>query len=134
MHYVETFDRNQMMMTTWDSMVDPESTAGLIDAFVNSLILAGYGIKEMAPEGRPPFDPRGMIKLHIYGNVNGLKSSRKLEKSCRVNVEAKWMLGGAEPDFRTISDFRKNNIDSIKKIFDEFNKMLSGAVEWGYFD
>lgn len=132
MHYVETFDRNQMMMTTWDSMVDPESTARLIDAFVNSLDLADYGVKEMASEGRPPYDPRGLYKLYIYGSDNGIKSSRKLAKSCKVNVEVKWMLGGAEPDFRTISDFRKDNIDSIRKIFHEFNKRISGAVEWGF--
>ncbi len=132
MHYVETFDRNQMMMTTWDSMVDPESTARLIDAFVDSLTLADYGIKEMASEGRPPYDPKSLFKLYIYGSDNGIKSSRKLAKSCRVNVEVKWMLGGAEPDFRTISDFRKENIDSLKKIFHEFNRRISGAVEWGF--
>lgn len=61
-----------------------------------------------------------------------VKSSRKLAKSCKVNVEVKWMIGGVEPDFRTISDFRKDNIDSLKKIFDEFNKRVSGAVEWGF--
>ena len=132
MHYVKAFDRNQMMMTTWDSMVDPESTARLIDAFVNSLNLSEYGIKEMASEGRPAYDPRSLFKLYIYGSDNGIRSSRKLAKSCKVNVEVKWMLGGVEPDFRTISDFRKDNIDSLKKVFHEFNKRLSGAVEWGF--
>ena len=132
MHYVESFDRNQMMMTTWDSMVDPESTARLIDAFVDSLDLSEYGVKETASEGRPPYDPRSLYKLYIYGSDNGIKSSRKLAKSCKVNVEVKWMLGGVEPDFRTIADFRKDNIDSMKKIFREFNKRISGAVEWGF--
>lgn len=132
MHYVEAFDRNQMMMTTWDSMVDPESTARLIDAFVNSLNIADYGVKEMAPEGRPPYDPKSLLKLYIYGSDSGIKSSRRLAKSCKVNVEVKWMTGGIEPDYRTIADFRKDNIDSLKKIFREFNKRLSGAVEWGF--
>lgn len=132
MHYVEAFDRNQMMLTTWDDMVDPESTARFIDAFVNSLNLADYGIKERASEGRPPYDPKSLLKLYIYGSDNGIKSSRKLAKSCRVNVEVKWMLGGVEPDFRTISDFRKDNINSLKKIFHEFNRRVSGAVEWGF--
>lgn len=132
MHYVEAFDRSQMMMTTWDSMVDPESTARLIDAFVNSLSLADYGVKEMPTEGRPPYDPKSLLKLYIYGSENGIKSSRKLAKSCKVNIEVRWMIGGVEPDFRTISDFRKDNIDSMKKIFHEFNKRLSGAVEWGF--
>ena len=132
MHYVKAFDRNQIMMTTWDSMVEPDSTARLIDAFVNSLDLSDYGVKEMATEGRPPYDPKCFYKLYIYGSDNGIKSSRKLAKSCKVNVEVKWMLGGVEPDFRTISDFRKDNIDSLKKIFNEFNKRLSGTVDWGF--
>ncbi len=132
MHYVQAFDRDQFMMTTWDSMVDPESTARLIDAFVDSLDLSDYGVKELASEGRAPYDPKGLLKLYVYGSDNGIKSSRKLAKSCRVNVEVKWMLGGVEPDFRTIADFRKDNIDSLKKIFNEFNKRLTGAVEWGF--
>lgn len=132
MDYVRGFDRDQMMVTTWDSMVDPDSTARLIDAFVDSLNLSDFGVKEMSREGRPPYDPKGLFKLYIYGSDNGIKSSRKLARSCKVNVEVRWMLGGVEPDFRTISDFRKDNIDSLKKIFHEFNKRLSGAVEWGF--
>ncbi len=132
MHYVRAFDRDQFMMTTWDSMVDRESTARLIDAFVESLDLSDYGVKEMASEGRPPYDPKGLLKLYVYGSDNGIKSSRKLAKSCKVNVEVRWMLGGVEPDFRTIADFRKDNIDSLKKIFNEFNKRLAGAVAWGF--
>ena len=132
MHYIESFDRNQMMMTTWDSMVDYESTARLIDAFVDNLDMSEYGVKELATEGRPPYDPKALYKLHIYGSENGIKSSRRLANSCKVNIEVKWMLGGVEPDFRTIADFRKDNIDSMKKIFREFNKRISGAVEWGF--
>lgn len=132
MHYVTAFDRNQMMITTWDSLVEPESKARLIDAFVNRLILSEYDIKELAKEGRPRYDPKGLLKLYIYGSENGINSSRKLAKSCKVNIEVRWMMGGAEPDFRTISDFRKDNISSMKKIFREFNKRISGAVEWGF--
>lgn len=132
MHYVKAFDRNQMMMTSWNDLVDSESTARLIDAFVNSLNLSEYKIKEMKTEGRPPYDPRSMFKLYIYGSENGIKSSRKLAKSCKVNIEVRWLMGGVEPDFRTISDFRKDNIDSMKLIFREFNKKIAGAVEWGF--
>ena len=119
MPYVSAFDRNQMMVCSWDSFVDPESVARLIDAFVNSLDLTKYNVKEAAKEGRPSYDPRGMYKLYIYGSRKGIRSSRKLAESCRVNLEVKWMLGGVEPDFRTISDFRKENIDSLKEIFHE---------------
>lgn len=132
MPYVSTFNRNQMMMCSWNSFVDPESIARLIDAFVNSLDLTKYEVKEAAKEGRPAYDPKGMYKLYIYGNRKGIRSSRKLAESCKVNLEVKWMLGGVEPDFRTISDFRKDNIDSLKDIFHEFNRRISGAVEWGF--
>lgn len=132
MPYVPAFDRTQMMMCSWDSFVDPESVARLIDAFVNSLDLTKYNVKEAASEGRPSYDPKGMYKLYIYGSRKGIRSSRKLAESCKINLEVKWMMGGGEPDFRTISDFRKNNIDSLKEIFHEFNRRLSGAVEWGF--
>lgn len=132
MPYVSTFDRTQMMMCSWDSFVEPESIARLIDAFVNSLNLINYGVKEAAAEGRPSYDPKGMYKLYIYGNRKGIRSSRKLAESCKVNLEVKWMIGGAEPDFRTISDFRKDNIDSLKEIFHEFNRRIAGSVEWGF--
>ena len=75
MPYVSTFDRTQMMMCSWDSLVDPESIARIIDAFVNSLDLAKYGVKEVATEGRPSYNPKGMYKLYIYG------SWRKVVKS-----------------------------------------------------
>lgn len=132
MPYVPAFDRNQMMMCPWDEFVGPESIARLIDAFVNSLDLTKYGVKEAAKEGRPSYDPKGMYKLYIYGSRKGIRSSRKLSESCRLNLEVKWMLGGVEPDFRTISDFRKDNIDSLKEIFHEFNRRISGTVEWGF--
>ena len=99
MPYVPTFDRTQMMMCSWDSFVDEESIARLIDAFINSLDLTKYNVKEPASEGRPSYDPRGMYKLYIYGNRKGIRSSRKLAESCKINLEVKWMMGGAEPDF-----------------------------------
>lgn len=132
MAYISGFDRTQMMFCSWDMMVDEESIARLIDAFVNSLDLSKYGVKGPAATGRPSFEPKSMYKLYIYGSRKGIRSSRKLAESCKVNVEVKWMTGGVEPDFRTISDFRKENIDSLKKIFHEFNRRIAGAVEWGF--
>lgn len=132
MPYVKTFDRDQMMFCSWDSFVGEHSIARIIDAFVNSLNMNDFDIKEAAAEGRPSYDPRGMLKLYIYGNRKNIRSSRKLQESCIVNIEVKWLMGGAEPDFRTISDFRKDNVSALKKIFHEFNRRLAGAVEWGY--
>lgn len=133
MPYVKTQDRNQMMICSLESFVDPESTARLIDAFVDSLDLRKYGVKEAAKEGRPLYDPKGLLKLYIYGCRNQIRSSRKLQYACEVNIEAMWLVGGVKPDFRTISDFRKDNIDALKKLFHEFNRRIAGAVEWGFY-
>jgi len=119
-------------MCSWDSFVDSDSIARIIDAFVDSLDLETMGVKKAPETGRPAYDPRGMFKLYIYGSRKGIRSSRRLAESCRTNIEIKWMTGGVEPDFRTISDFRKDNIGSLKKIFNEFNRRISGAVSWGF--
>ena len=132
MPYVSGFDRNQLMCCSWDAFVDEESIARIIDAFVEHLDIKKYGVKAAAVEGRPSYDPKSLYKLYIYGSRKGIRSSRKLAESCRVNLEVKWMTSGVEPDFRTIADFRKDNIDSLKEIFHEFNRRISGAVEWGF--
>lgn len=132
MTYISGFDRTQLMFCSWDALVDEQSIARLIDAFVNSLDLNEYGVKAPASEGRPAYDPKSLYKLYIYGSRKGIRSSRKLAESCKLNVEVKWMTGGVEPDFRTISDFRKNNIESLKQIFHEFNRRISREVEWGF--
>jgi len=132
MPYVRTFDRNQMMVTSWDGLVEKESIARIIDAFINSLDLQKFGVKEEAREGRPAYEPGGLFKLYIYGNRKGIRSSRKLADSCKTNIEVKWLMGGVGPDFRTISDFRKDNIACLKKIFKEFNKKIASALSFGY--
>lgn len=132
MPYVLGFDRDQIMCCLWDAFVDKESSARIIDAFVNHLDIEKYGVKPVVAEGRPSYDPRSLYKIYIYGSRKGIRSSRKLAESCKVNLEVKWMIGGVEPDFRTIADFRKDNIDSLKGIFYEFNCRISGVVEWGF--
>ncbi len=132
MPYVKTFDRNQLMMVAWDSLVADDSDARIIDKFVDGLNLGQFDIKEAAIEGRPLYDPKGMLKLYIYGYKNQIRSSRKLAKNCKVNIEVKWLIGGVEPDYRTISEFRRKNAECLKKVFHEFNKRIDSAVEWGF--
>ena len=129
---VAQFDRNQMMLCSFDSWVEEDSTARLIDAFVNSLDITSLGVKETAYTGRPSYDRKSLLKLYIFGCLHDIRSSRKLAYSCKANIEVKWMTGGVTPDHRTISDFRKDNIELLKKTFYEFNKRLSGEVEWGF--
>ena len=93
MPYISGFDRDQLMFCSWDEFVDKESIARIIDAFVNSLDMEKYGVKTVASEGRPSYDPKSMYKLYFYGSRKGIRSSRKLAESCKVNLEVKWMMG-----------------------------------------
>ena len=132
MGYVKGVDRNQATIVTLDVMVAPDSEARLVDAFVDSLDLEKLGFRPPAAEGRPAYDPRSMLKLYVWGYRKGVRSSRKLAASCRENVEAMWLVSGVRPDFRTISDFRKDNAEALRKVFSALVERLSGAVAWGF--
>ena len=127
-------DRDQIMITTFDSLVEWNSIARVIDHFVNSIDLAGMGFKNAVPsfEGRPGYPAECMVKLYLYGYRKDIRSSRKLEAACSVNLEVMWLMGGLKPDFRTISDFRKDNIDCMKKVYKEFVKRVTVDVETGF--
>ena len=71
--------------------------------------------------GRPAYSPKDMLKLYLYGYFNGIRSSRKLERECHRNIELFWLIGELKPDFKTIADFRKDNIKNIKGVFAEFS-------------
>ena len=133
MPFVKSFDRDQLYMTSLEMQVDPDSLVRIIDAFVDSLDLTELGFTHTAPssEGRPTYHPGSLLKLYIYGHRNNLRSSRRLAKACRINLEMKWLVKGAEPDFRTISDFRKDNHDKLKDVLMMFNKRFSDIMK-GY--
>ena len=134
MAFKQGIDRHQVTMQSLDSMIDPENPVRVIDAFVNSLDLKELGFKRVgvAKEGRPAYPNESMLKLYLYGNSNQLRSSRRLQKAAKVNLEVIWLMNGLTPDFRTISDFRKDNISSMKKVFHEFNKRVEAALEFGF--
>lgn len=87
----------------------------MIDAFVDGLDLEELGIIRATPNemGRPPYDPRGLLKLYVYGYFNRIRSSRRLMAECRRNVELFYLLGKLKLDFRTIADFRKENAKKL---------------------
>lgn len=132
MGYVQGIDRNQARIVSLGDMVAADSHARLVDAFVDSLDLGALGFAPPAAEGRPAYDPRSMLKLYVWGYRRGVRSSRRLAAACRENVEAMWLVSGVEPDFRTVSDFRKDHAASLKEVFHELNRRISGAVSWGF--
>jgi len=127
-------DRNQLMMCSLDCFVEDESIVRVIDAFVNNVDLSemGFARVKASKEGRPAYETKSLLGLYLYGGRNGIRSSRKLKEACKLNVEVRWLMNGLEPDFRTISDFRKDNIDCMKKVFKAFNKKLSTILSQGF--
>lgn len=134
MPYIKpAIDVNQVMITTFDDLVAPDSTARIIKYFVDNVDLGEMGFLNTDPatEGRPSYPPSNMAKLYLYGYRNKIRSSRKLARACEVNIEAKWLMDGLTPDFRVISDFRKDNIDCMKKLYHEFTRRVTVDVESG---
>ena len=134
MPYIKApIDVNQVMMITFDSLVPADSSARIIKHFIDNVDLAEMGFHNMDPaaEGRPSFPPGNMIKLYLYGYRNKIRSSRELQQACKINIEAKWLMEGLEPDFRVISDFRKDNIKSLKKLYHEFTRRAAVALTTG---
>jgi transposase len=124
MDYIEGFDRRQEILfpAKIDDYIGEENLVHFIEAFVALLDLIGLGFThaELKPTGRPSYNPADLLKLYIYGYLNCIRSSRKLEKECFRNVEVMWLLKKLAPDHKTIADFRKNNAAAIKKVFKEF--------------
>lgn len=133
-YIVKPIDRNQLTLRNLDSMVEWNSIARVIDCFVDGLKLPELGFKKTEPgfEGRPCYDPQSMLKLYLYGYRKSIRSSRKLATACVTNIEVMWMLGGLRPDFRTVSEFRKENIDNLKGVFNEFRKRVTVDLETGF--
>jgi len=104
-----------------DDYIAEENAVRVIDVFVDELDLSGLGFKTV-PEltGRPAYHPAIMLKLYIYGYLNRIQSSRRLERETGRNVELMWLLGRLAPDFKTIADFRKNNGEAIRLVCREF--------------
>jgi transposase len=123
-HHVEGDDRRQRILLPGmlDEYVGEDNPVRFIDAFVDTLDVKKLGFKHSLPSetGRPSYDPADLLKLFIYGYLNQIRSSRKLERECHRNLELVWLMKKLTPDFKTISDFRKNNVDCIKPVFKEF--------------
>jgi transposase len=104
-----------------DDYVEEDSAARVIDVFVDRLDISGLGFEtEHADTGRPGYHPRTMLKIFIYGYMNKVHSSRRLEAEAKRNVELMWLTGRLAPDFKTIADFRKDNGEAIRLVCREF--------------
>ncbi len=129
--YREGSDRNQgqLLPASVEDYVSPDNPARVIDAFVDSLDIKKAGFtkskpRKEGPKGSPAFDPADMLKLYLYGYMNRIRTTRKLENECRRNLELIWLLNGLQPKYRAIAYFRAENKKAIRIAFRQFVVMM----------
>jgi transposase len=122
--FVEGADRGQstILPECLDDWVDESNPVRAVDAFVDALNLAKLGFDGVIPEytGRPSYHPATLLKLYIYGYLNRVQSSRRLEREAGRNLEVIWLLKRLTPDDKTIADFRKDNGPAIRTVCAQF--------------
>lgn len=122
--FKEGMSREQYIMfpEIIDDYIESENPVRFIDAFVENLDLLKLGFSRALPKdrGTSSYNPKDLLKLYIYGYLNQIRSSRKLERESNRNVELMWLLKKLRPDFKTIADFRKDNLKGIENTCREF--------------
>ena len=121
--FKQGLDRFQLTLipTYLDDLIPDDSDVRVIDAFVDSLDLSNFKYFNRSNKGSHSYNPSDLLKLYLFGYKHGIRSSRKLMYNAQNNIECIWLICGLKPDFRTISDFRKDNIDYLKDVFISFN-------------
>jgi transposase len=120
MKYIIGQSRDQITLfpQSLEAVIEEDNEVRIIDLFVESLNLKQMGFNlEHVENGRSAYHPKVLLKLYIYGYMNSIRSSRKLEKETKRNIEVMWLLNQLSPDHNTISNFRRDNPKSIKKVF-----------------
>ena len=124
MTHITGHDRSQTLLLpeSLDEYVGPENPVRFIEAFVDGLDLAAAGFARVKSKetGRPGYAPADLLKLYIYGYLNRVRSSRRLEAETHRNVEVIWLLRHLKPDFKTIADFRRDNRNAFRPVFRQF--------------
>src|SRR3984893_6930509 len=122
--FVEGMDRGQatLLPECLEDWVDENNPVRAVDVFVDALDLVELGFDGAQPmaTGRPGYKPSVLLKLYIYGYLNRVQSSRRLEREAGRNLEVIWLLARLAPDHKTIADFRKDNGPGIKKVCARF--------------
>ena len=122
--FIEGEARSQSLLfpERLDDWIEEENPVRVIDAFVDELDLKALGFEGATPAetGRPAYHPATLLKIYVYGYLNRVQSSRRLEREAQRNVEVVWLTGRLMPDFKTIADFRKDNGQAIRKVCASF--------------
>ena len=121
--FIEGENRHQSVLfpESLDDYIAEDSAVWVIDVFIDDLDISGLGFRTEPPDtGRPGYHPRMMLKLYVYGYLNRVQSSRRLEREAQRNVQLMWLTGQLTPDFKTIANFRKDNGKAIRLVCGAF--------------
>jgi transposase len=122
--FIDGEDRMQqtLLPNSLEDYVSEENPVRVIEVFIDALDLAGLGFAGMTPAatGRPAYHPSTLLKIYLYGYLNRLQSSRRLEREAQRNIELMWLTGRLAPDFKTIADFRRDNGAAIRAACAQF--------------
>src|SRR5215467_2013566 len=122
--FIEGQDRGQLTLLPecLDDYVGEDNPVGVVETFVDELDLAALGFAGVVPEatGRPSYHPATLLKIYLYGYLNRVASSRRLEREAQRNMELMWLTGRLMPDFKTIADFRRDNGPAIRAACAQF--------------
>jgi transposase len=121
----EDREQNPFAPWRWDDRISKDNPVRVVDVFVAALDLDELGFQGMQPRatGRPPYHPSILLKIYLYGYLNRIQSSRRLEREAQRNIEVMWLTGRLMPDFKTIADFRKNNGPAIRNVCQQFTAL-----------
>jgi len=135
MDFINGENRSQPLLLPdcLDDYVDADNEVRVIDAYIDSLDLGELGFSKAKPNetGRPMYAPKDMLKLYVYGYMNRVRSSRRLEKESKRNLEVLWLLGKLTPDHKTIARFRRENTAALKGVFISFVQLSSRLGLYG---
>ena len=122
--FIEGEGRSQVSLLPQclDDFIAEDNPVRVVDAFVEELDLDALGFEGIAPAdtGRPSYHPAVLLKIYIYGYLNHIQSSRRLERECQRNLELMWLTGRLAPDFKTIADFRRDSGAGIRNVCRRF--------------
>lgn len=129
MQFIQGTNRHQSYFSTLDEQVSMDNPVRLVDAFINKLDLEKlhFTCTVHKSEGRPPYQPAVLLKLYLYGYLNKIRSSRKLQKECTRNIELQWLMQSLQPNYHTIADFRKLHPVPLQNMFKRYVQFLSDA-------
>ncbi|MFV8360776.1 IS1182 family transposase [Flavobacterium sp. LS1P3] len=129
MQHITGISRQQLRFSSLEDAIAPDNQVRFIDAFVEYIDLSklDFAVKTLKTEGRPSFNSKVFLKIYLYGYLNGVRSSRDLEKECLRNMEMQWLLEAIVPNYHSISDFRKDNSLALKKLFKLYVLFLKDA-------